>query len=136
MLNKNLINLVKENEGLRLKPYRCPAGKLTIGYGHNLDDNGITRLLANDLLHIDLEDASRDLFNAFPSYTELSEVRQNALIDMCYNLGIGGLRKFKLMHKALANKDFKEAAIQVLDSGYSKDVGLRATRNSIAIEEG
>ncbi len=34
--------LLKELEGLYLVPYRCPAGKWTIGYGHNLEANGLT----------------------------------------------------------------------------------------------
>ena len=38
----NAIELIKYHEKYRRFPYRCTAGKLTIGYGWNLDDNGIT----------------------------------------------------------------------------------------------
>ena len=49
-----LIHDLKRDEGVKLNPYKCTAGKLTIGVGRNLDDVGITEeesdmLLKNDL---------------------------------------------------------------------------------------
>ncbi|MCP4280350.1 MAG: lysozyme, partial [Alteromonas sp.] len=37
---EQVAQLIAQHEGLRLKPYKCTAGKITIGYGRNLDDNG------------------------------------------------------------------------------------------------
>ena len=48
------VELTKQFEGLRLKPYNCPSGHLTIGYGHNLEANGITLEIAEELLKTDL----------------------------------------------------------------------------------
>ena len=48
----NLTDRVKMHEGLRLKPYRCTSGKLTIGYGRNIEDNGITEAEASFLLSV------------------------------------------------------------------------------------
>lgn len=58
-LNK-LKQSIKKHEGLKLKPYQCSNNKLSIGYGRNLEDNGITlqeaeKLLETDLLNIKLE---------------------------------------------------------------------------------
>ncbi len=57
--------MIKGNEGMRLKPYRCSAGKLTIGYGRNLDDRGISAHEANDLFENDLIDAEMALGHMF-----------------------------------------------------------------------
>ena len=55
MITSDVFKFTKLAEGLSLKPYRCPAGKLTIGYGHNLEANGISEEIANQLLHEDLD---------------------------------------------------------------------------------
>ena len=47
MITNDVFKFTKLAEGLSLKPYRCPAGKLTIGYGHNLEANGISEEIAN-----------------------------------------------------------------------------------------
>lgn len=59
------------DEGLRLKPYRCAAGKLTIGVGRNLDDKGITSDEAMALLDDDITECLTDLatFDWFGSLT-------------------------------------------------------------------
>jgi len=38
---ERVAKILKRHEGLRLKPYRCPGGMWTIGYGRNLVDNGL-----------------------------------------------------------------------------------------------
>ena len=52
---------LKEDEGLRLKPYRCTAKKLTIGYGRNIEDVGITEEEANHLLLNDIGETEKEL---------------------------------------------------------------------------
>jgi len=47
---KKIADQITTHEGLRLKPYHCPAGKLTIGIGRNLEDKGITEKEALMLL--------------------------------------------------------------------------------------
>lgn len=58
--------LLKELEGLYLKPYRCPAGKWTIGYGDNLEANGLT---ADEAKLVDFDKAviSADLLRRWTS---------------------------------------------------------------------
>jgi lysozyme len=86
---------IKKFEGLELKPYYCPAKKLSIGYGRNLEDRGITKneadfLLANDILNIKLE-----LEDKLPIYKKLDDVRKNVLIEMAFNMGVPRLLGFK-----------------------------------------
>ena len=75
------------HEGLRLKPYRCTAGKLTIGYGRNLDDRGISKKEAYAMLEKDILDCEKWLIDEIPEiYNKLDEVRQSVLLNMCISI--------------------------------------------------
>lgn len=116
----------RQFEGLRLKPYKCTAGKLSIGFGHNLDDNGITEEVAELLLKIDLENAEKDCLEKVPCYTYLDDARKFVLIDMMFNLGASKLLSFKKMLSALDRKDFITAANEMKNSKWHTQVGNRA----------
>ena len=99
-MTESLLNRIKaqlvRHEGLRLKPYRCTAGKLTIGIGRNLDDRGISQKEAYAMLERDILDFEKQLLEEIPDvYNGLDEVRQSVLLNMCFNLGIKGLLGFK-----------------------------------------
>lgn len=116
----------KRFEGLRLKPYTCPAGRLTIGYGHNLDDNGITEDIAVRLLDADLQAAEREVRQRFTHFYKLNEARQFVLVDMCFNMGAAKLFTFKKMFAALAKDEYPTAAREMLNSKWARQVGNRA----------
>ncbi len=129
--------MIKENEGMRLKPYRCTSGKLTIGYGRNLDDRGISVHEANELFENDLVDAEIALGNIFGlKIFEESESRVAALLDMAFNLGEGGLRKFKNMIEAVKRRDWIAAAGEAKQSLWYKQGGSRAEKIILLIKEG
>lgn len=120
------------------KPYwECtcdPRGALTIGYGTNLDV-GISESEAVALSDSRLHEAMDDLINNFPWFTELSGIRQAALIDMRYQLGPAGFRGFKLMINALARKNYPEAKLHILSSKYAiEDAPSRARKVAYMIE--
>ena len=115
------------HEGLKLKPYRCTEGKLTIGVGRNLDDKGISELEALYLLWNDIKDVM-DALDRYAWYRQLDPVRQKALIDMAFNLGLGGLMQFKKMIAAIELGDYGAAADQMLDSRWARQVKTRADR--------
>lgn len=115
----------KRFEGLRLKPYLCPAGKLTIGYGYNLEDNGITEEIAVLLLDKTLKNAEKEISAKFPRYNRLNEARQFVLVDMTFNLGINRLMTFKKMFAALAKGEYRTAAHEMQDSKWYRQVGHR-----------
>ena len=125
MITDALIASVKRHEGLRLKVYKCTAGKNTIGYGRNLDDVGISADEAEYLLKHDLENAEIDA-QRFPIYEKLNQVRKDVLIEMVFNLGYSRLSGFKKMFAALERKDYDGAANEMLDSKWARDVGERA----------
>ena len=116
---------IRHYEGLRLKPYVCPAGHLTIGYGHNLQ-NGITQEIAEHLLRVDLSCAQMEVGGKLPWSSELDDVRQFVLVDMCFNMGLTKLLTFKKFLAALEKKDYPLAAKEMLNSRWAEQVGRRA----------
>jgi lysozyme len=118
--------LVRKHEGLRLKVYRDTAGKLTIGYGRNLDDKGISNSEAETLLDNDLKEVYGDLETIFSKTIWDEDInRLAALVSMRFNLGPAGFRKFKKMIEAVRNRDWNEAANQAKDSQWYSQVGVR-----------
>lgn len=132
----DLVSMLVMNEGLRLKPYRCTAGKLTIGVGRNLDDTGITKEEALKLLDDDIIRVEAELQKNLPWYLSLSEARKAVLIDMCFNLGIVGLLAFKTTLSLIKDGKYKEAAIAMLQSKWASQVKNRAERNAALMESG
>jgi len=132
-----LINLIKKHEGLKLKPYYDTAvpPRLTIGYGRNLEDRGITGLEAEYLLENDIAKVLRELRLNLPCWEHLSDVRQVVLADMCFNLGLNGLLKFKRMIRALEDKHYIDAAKEMLDSVWANQVGRRANELAFMMRE-
>lgn len=127
---------IKFNEGKRLKLYKCLSKKITTGYGRNLTDNGISEDEAELMLKNDLEvckDVLYDIFG-FENFLLLSDKRRMILTDMVYNLGESRFRTFKKMIHAVKNRDYYEAATQILDSNYATQVPNRAKRNAKLME--
>lgn len=125
MITNSLIGRVKLHEGKRNFPYRCTAGKLTIGYGRNLEDVGITDEEAEYLLMHDLEKAEKEA-SKLDCYKKLNQGRKDILIEMVFNLGYPRLCGFKKMIQALDRGDYDKAADEMLDSKWARDVGERA----------
>ena len=130
-----LRQMLERHEGLRLKPYRCSAGKMTIGYGRNLDDVGISEEEASYLLNNDIKRAEGDLISIFPYFGGFSKSRQDALLDMMFNLGKTRFLGFKKMIAAIKSDDWKEAKIQAMDSKWAAQVGYRAKEVTNIFEE-
>ena len=140
-MEKSLLQKVKDqlirHEGLKLKPYRCPAGKLTIGVGRNLDANGITQKEAIVLLENDILRCEKELLDEIPEvYSRLSETRKSVLLNMCFNLGISGLMEFKNTLAFIDACDFERAANGMLASKWAKQVGRRAIELSELMRKG
>lgn len=121
--------LIIQNEGYRQKPYKCTADKLTIGYGTNLEDRGVSEdeslyILNNDLKNI------RMLMDANGLLGFMTESQEAVIYDMAYNLGWAGLMQFKKMIFNIKCGDFEQAAKELLDSKYARQVPSRAKLNA------
>ncbi len=122
----NLEKLLIKHEGLKLKPYRCPAGKMTIGVGRNLDDRGVTKEEAMIMLTNDIESILAEMRTKVPGFNSLSQARRDVLASMAFNMGVAGLMGFKNMLAAIHAKDWKLAASCMLASVWAKQVPSRA----------
>jgi len=131
-----LRELLRQHEGLKLKPYQCTAGRWTIGYGHNLEAHNaawpvsITQEEAEKYLDQDMAAAEKHCQMQIPFFNGLDDVRKAVLIDMCFNLGISGLSGFRKTLTAISGKQYKTAAIEMLNSKWAVQVGKRAIRLS------
>lgn len=122
----NYVERIKKHEGLRLKPYRCTAGKLTIGYGRNIEDNGITEAEASFLLGNDIQACEKDCSRALPWLKKLDETRRGVIVELCFNMGLKKLQGFKKMLVACECGDYNTAAAEMLNSLWARQVGERA----------
>jgi lysozyme len=133
---KRLKETLIRHEGLRLKPYYCTAKKLSIGIGRNLDDVGISKEEALTMLDNDIKNIVEQIKDRFPWFDSLSPVRQEVIVNMCFNLGINGFSKFKNTIHFLETSQFKQAAIEMLESLWADQVGNRAKELSKMMLEG
>ena len=135
-------------EGFRSTAYHDTEGKLTIGYGFNLDSGrfkqedvdrwlreGITKEEADQVLKQELE-RTRAQLEKYEWFQKMDKVRQDAIVDMTYNMGIGWLDKFKNARAALEKGDFDTASAEILNSNYAHQVGQRAVDNANRIKYG
>lgn len=129
-MNKaHVMNTLVVDEGLRLKPYLCPAGKVTLGVGRNLDDKGITEREAFYLLNNDIDECYKDLSESvFQEFDVFPDPIQTVLISMRFQLGAKGFRGFKKMIKAFERLDYREAIKEMKDSNWYKQTPERADR--------
>ncbi len=119
-------NQLLTHEGLQLKPYRCPAGKLTIGVGRNIEDAGISEDEAMMLLEGDIHACVNDLRNLFESFDMFPENIQHVLIDMRFQLGMTGFLGFRKMIRSVEHKDWPEMVEQMKDSAWYGQTPNRA----------
>jgi len=128
-LSEDLIISIKEHEGFVAKPYKDHLGFLTIGFG-TLIENGITREEAHALLVIRLKRFAKELMDEKSIIIDLSQERQDVLIEMAYQLGVRGVLKFKKMWLAIEKFDFDTASREMIDSKWAKQTPNRAFQAS------
>lgn len=131
------LDLIRD-EGVRLRAYKCTNGHLTIGVGHKLtprelqsDMTEVSLEQAGYLLHQDIGLALAGCYGIFGRwhFDGLSEPRQRALVNMCFQMGTDGLSKFRKMVDAIMREDWPEAHKEALDSKWAKsDSPARAQR--------
>ena len=120
LISNNCVNIVKEFEGFRSKPYKCSAGIPTIGYGStfyingekvSMNDSPISIELAEELLMNTLNMFSAKVNNLIK--VELNQNQYDAIISFVYNIGVGGFSKSTML-KLINSKDFTNASKQFI----------------------
>ena len=114
------------HEGLRLSVYDDGWGNPTIGWGHNLKEP-ITEEVAEKLLDSDIAKAITDCYKLPRSLrNKLNVARTRVVANMIFNMGIGRVMTFKKMIKAIEERNFNDAAAEMVSSRWAKQVGQRA----------
>ncbi|SBV99123.1 putative Lysozyme [uncultured delta proteobacterium] len=135
---------VRDRDG-RHAAYRCPAGKLTIGYGHNLEANplpgmgeGATMVEheAAKLLERDAELVTGQVLRALPWSITLDFPRFAVLVNMAFNMGIAGLCSFTGTLADVKRGDYAGAARRMRASKWAFQVKERARRLIRQMETG
>ena len=138
-MNENLRAMLVRHEGYRKIPYRCPAGHMTIGIGHNYDANPlpgdirqhlnvygyITGNMVERLFQMDIEAAGEGCRRLYKDFYDFTEDRRMALIDFVFNVGETTAVTFVQTNRAINEGRWKDAANGLRKSKYYKQVGKR-----------
>tara|TARA_R110001606_G_scaffold375581_1_gene533946 strand:+ start:47 stop:466 length:420 start_codon:yes stop_codon:yes gene_type:complete len=134
-----IIEMLRKHEGVETHAYKCTANKTTIGVGRNIDPNGgigLSDSEVNYLLSNDVKRVNQELLSAFSWYKTVAPARKDAMMDICFNIGLPRLKNFKKALAAMASGDYQTAAIEFLDSKWAKQVGQRAITVTDIIRSG
>jgi lysozyme len=116
------------DEGRRLKAYRDSMGITTIGYGRNLETNGISDAEAELLLTNDMTRAAADLDRLLGWWRAKPPRVQRVLWNLCFNMGIVKLLTFSTFLLLLKSDDIDGASDDLERTLWFKQVGQRGPR--------
>jgi len=129
------MDMTKQFEGFRSKPYIDTVGVKTIGYGFNMqacniNKNYITKKEADIIFVKEYNKAKQLAINYLGKreYDKLSSNQQSIITDMAYNMG-GRLFQFKKLKQAIINGDNKKVVTELKNSKWAKQVKGRATHH-------
>ena len=127
---------IKEHEGFVPKTYKDSLGKRTIGFGHLCvepeqwdDDKEYTREELERVFDKDFDEALKNA-ESLIGERSINFIAKQVIIEMVFQLGIGGVGKFKKMWLALDKEDYGEASFQMMDSLWAKQTPNRAEKLS------
>lgn len=135
MTSPYLIPDLKRDEGCELHAYPDPLSggePWTVGYGatgSTITKNTVwTQAIADNDLSMRVGKLTVHLQNALPWFRALSDLRQDCLINLAYNVGLDGLLAFHHTLSFIEQQQYDRAAAGMLDSKWATQVGARATR--------
>jgi lysozyme len=131
-----LIAQLKVHEGVRDKVYLDTEGIETIGVGRNLKDKGLSEDEIDYLLQNDISEFKSGVQDTWSWWDSLDDVRQRVVVDMAFNMGLGGLSKFKKTLGHIEAGEYEEAASEMLNSRWAEQVGRRANTLSEMMRTG
>ena len=128
----DLMERIKKHEGFVPKIYKDSLGFATIGYGHLVlpeeqweEGKEYSKEQLEHVFKTDFNNALAHA-NSLMDGMDLDDKAREVIIEMVFQLGVGGVGKFKKMWEALRNKDYGEASFQMLDSRWAKQTPNRA----------
>lgn len=131
----SLIESVKLSEGFRDKVYKCTQGYDTIGYGFAIKDLVMDEDIAGMILIRKLDSLEKRILTKFPFVADLPESAKDVVIEMCYQLGLGGFSKFKKTIALLRLGNYEACSSEMLNSRWARQTPNRAKRLSDIIKK-
>ena len=132
---KALIERLKVNEGFRSSVYQCSLGFDTIGYGFAIKDLELTEKEAEYLLANRVSQKHLHLLDNLDWYSDMPPEVQGVVLEMVYQLGFTGFCKFKKAISNMKDKNWKDAATEMLDSRWAKQTPNRANQLADIVRE-
>ena len=131
---ERLLESVKKHEGYRNKVYLDTLGKRTVGVGHLCvedfweDDKEYEESFLMEILQKDLQEAIRGAKELMEEHgcADIDERAEEIIIEMVFQLGRTGVKKFRNMWKALSEQNYIGASFEMLDSKWAKQTPNRA----------
>ena len=124
-----LRDMLKQHEGVIPYVYKDSLGYDTIGVGFLVDKNkggGCPPAVIDFWLDYEIAAKKAELLSRLPWVSSLSQIRQDCLFDMAYNLGVAGLVGFSQTLSHIKAGEFEAAAQGMLSSRWASQVGRRA----------
>ena len=127
VLTQKLIEKVVDHEGMKKSAYQDSLGFWTIGVGLCIDERKNAGLTTDEIFYLlnSRLTAARNQLTQYEWFKRLDRIRQDAVVELCFNLGLGGLLSFKNMINSLATKSYSVAASDLKNSLWYKQVGSR-----------
>lgn len=133
---QKLIDQLSIDEGRKPRLYVDSVGKQTIGVGRNLSDRALFEDEIDLMLKNDIGLVVKQLDENLPWWRDMTDARQNALLNMAFNLGINGLLGFTNTLVFMRSGRYDAAAGGMLSSKWAKQVGRRAERLAAIMRTG
>ena len=129
-MTTHLLDAVKLSEGFRDKVYKCTEGVDTIGYGFAIKDLVMDEDIAEMILRRKLDSLIDRVNKRFSFVKDMPLEGQDVIYEMCYQLGVSGVSKFKKTLAYLENREYRMAASEMLDSKWHRQTPNRSQRLS------
>ena len=129
---------LKIDEGVKYEVYKDHLGYPTFGIGHLVvegdEEHGkpvgtpVSEDRVNAVFESDVQKFVSESKKVFPNLDDLPEEAQQVIVNMCFNMGAPRLSKFKKFIAAVNDGNWSTAAVEMMDSRWATQVGVRAER--------
>ena len=126
------------DEGVVYEIYLDHLGYPTFGIGHLVKEadpeagwdvgTAVTESRCIKAFESDIESVLSDCYKLYEDFDDLPEEAQQIIANMMFNLGYPRLSKFKGMKRGVDSQDWNQAADEMVDSRWYRQVGARAER--------
>ena len=138
MIISNLREQLKIDEGVKYEVYDDHLGYKTFGIGHLVvagdQEYGasvgtpVSEERVNAVFDEDVQKYIDESKKVFPNLDSLPEEAQQVIVNMCFNMGAPRLSKFKKFIAGVNDGNWSTAAVEMMDSRWATQVGVRAER--------